>query len=127
MRHRSRRPPHRATPGSMVRRRYRPERLANEKRCCELSAAGEHGAGISAQTESIIRFLDKSCLYLTRFATPRLAFMQKKPVGPKIPLLAYASLYRDPIGYLTRAARKYGDVMQVEIGRRHDFLLNHPD
>jgi len=53
--------------------------------------------------------------------------MQRKSVGPKIPLLAYAALYRDPIGYLTRAARKYGDVMRVEIGSRHDFLLNHPD
>ena len=53
--------------------------------------------------------------------------MVKKSAGPKIPLLAYAALYRDPLGYLTRAARKYGDVMRVEIGRRHDFLLNHPD
>ncbi len=51
----------------------------------------------------------------------------KKAPGPKIPLLAYAALYRDPLRYLSRAARKYGDIMQVEIGRRHDFLLNHPD
>jgi cytochrome P450 len=51
----------------------------------------------------------------------------KRPVGPKIPLLAYAALYRDPLGYLARAARKYGDIMQVKIGRRHDYLLNHPD
>jgi cytochrome P450 len=50
-----------------------------------------------------------------------------KPPGPKIPLLAYAALYRDPVGYLTRAARRYGDVMRVDIAGRHDFLLNHPD
>jgi len=53
--------------------------------------------------------------------------MLKKSAGPKIPLLAYAALYRNPLGYLTRAARKYGDIMRVKIGRRHDFLLNHPD
>jgi cytochrome P450 len=53
--------------------------------------------------------------------------MQKKTAGPKIPLLAYAALYRDPLTYLTRAARKYGDAMRIEISRRQDFLLNHPD
>jgi len=52
---------------------------------------------------------------------------QTKPPGPTIPLLAYGALYRDPIGYLTRAVRKYGDVVHIQIGRRHDYLLNHPD
>ena len=51
----------------------------------------------------------------------------KKAPGPKIPLLAYARLYRDPLGYLTRAAQKYGDIMQVDIAGRHDYLFNHPD
>ena len=53
--------------------------------------------------------------------------MLKKRSGPKIPLLAYAALYRDPLKYLTRAARKYGDIMQIEIAGRHDYLFNHPD
>jgi cytochrome P450 len=47
--------------------------------------------------------------------------------GPRNPLLAYASLYRDPLGYLTRAARKHGDIVHLKIGRKSDFLLNHPD
>src|ERR1043166_1271691 len=47
--------------------------------------------------------------------------------GPRNPLLAYAALYRDPLGYLTRAARKHGDVVHIKIGRKSDFLLNHPD
>jgi cytochrome P450 len=47
--------------------------------------------------------------------------------GPKISWLAYAALYRDPLGYLTRAARKYGDIVHLAIAHRHDFLLNHPD
>jgi len=50
-----------------------------------------------------------------------------KPSGPKNPWLAYAALYRDPLGYLTRAARKHGDVVRLKIGRKSDFLLNHPD
>src|SRR5437899_7976041 len=50
-----------------------------------------------------------------------------KPSGPGNPWLAYAALYRDPLRYLTRAARKYGDVVHLKIGRKSDFLLNHPD
>ncbi len=50
-----------------------------------------------------------------------------KPSGPGNPWLAYAALYRDPLGYLTRAARKHGDIVHLKIGRKSDFLLNHPD
>ena len=50
-----------------------------------------------------------------------------KPSGPRNPWLAYAALYRDPLGYLTRAARKHGDIVHLRIGRKSDFLLNHPD
>ena len=47
--------------------------------------------------------------------------------GPKNPWLAYLALYRDPLGYLARAARKHGDIVHLKIGRKNDFLLNHPD
>src|ERR1044072_6088016 len=50
-----------------------------------------------------------------------------QPLGPKNPWLAYAALYRDPLGYLTRAAHKYGDVVRLKIGHKSDFLLNRPD
>lgn len=50
-----------------------------------------------------------------------------KPSGPRNPWLAYARLYCDPLGYLTRAARKHGDIVHLKIGRKSDFLLNHPD
>src|SRR5438045_9448305 len=49
-----------------------------------------------------------------------------EPSGPRNPWLAYAALYRDPLGYLTRAARKHGDAVHLKIGRKSDFLLNHP-
>jgi cytochrome P450 len=50
-----------------------------------------------------------------------------KPSGPKNPWLAYLALYRDPLGYLIRAARKHGDIVHLKIGRKSDFLLNRPD
>ena len=50
-----------------------------------------------------------------------------KPSGPGNPWLAYAALYRDPLGYLTRAAHKHGDIVHLKIRRKSDFLLNHPD
>src|ERR1044071_3864063 len=50
-----------------------------------------------------------------------------KPSGPRNPWLAYAGLYSDPLGYLPAAARKHGDVAHIRIGRKSDFLLNHPD
>lgn len=51
----------------------------------------------------------------------------KRPPGPKVAWAAYAALSRDPLGYLARAVRKYGDIVHLQIGKRHDFLLNHPD
>src|ERR1700730_4082360 len=51
------------------------------------------------------------------------------PPGPtsSIPGRLYVSLRRDPVGFLMRAARQYGDIVHVQIGARHDYLLNHPD
>jgi len=34
---------------------------------------------------------------------------------------------RDPLGFLTRLAREYGDVSQFRVGPIRMFLLNHPD
>jgi cytochrome P450 len=49
------------------------------------------------------------------------------PPGPKFPWLAYARVYLDPLRTLTRAVRRYGDVVHFRVGRRHHFLFNHPD
>ena len=49
------------------------------------------------------------------------------PPGPKFVLGAYCSLYRDPLGFLTRMARQYGDISHLQAGSRHDYLINHPD
>lgn len=54
-------------------------------------------------------------------------FAITKPPGPRIAWLAYAALYRDPLGYLASAVRKYGDIVYLEIAHRRDFLLNNPD
>jgi cytochrome P450 len=34
---------------------------------------------------------------------------------------------RDPLGFMERAVRRYGDVVHFKIGRRHVYLLNHPE
>lgn len=49
--------------------------------------------------------------------------------GPvNLPLLGVAPmLRRDPIGYLTRLARTYGDIVQFRVLDRQIYLLNHPD
>ncbi|MGZ4983833.1 MAG: cytochrome P450 [Chthoniobacterales bacterium] len=52
---------------------------------------------------------------------------KSKLPGPRSALAAYAKLYRDPLRYLVAANKKYGDIVHMRIGRRHDFLLNHPD
>ena len=34
---------------------------------------------------------------------------------------------RDPLGFMERMTREYGDVVYFKIGQRHIYLLNHPD
>lgn len=52
------------------------------------------------------------------------------PPGPKSRLFGF-DLYRDsqsdPLGFMERMAREYGDIVYFKIGRRHVYLLNHPD
>src|SRR5438067_12371532 len=64
---------------------------------------------------------------MTQSAMEAIDACPAKPSGPRNAWLAYAALYRDPLGFLTRAARKHGDVVHIKIGRKSDFLLNHPD
>jgi len=64
---------------------------------------------------------------MTHSATDAIDACPANLPGPRNPWLAYAALYRDPLGYLTRAARKHGDVVHIKIGRKSDLLLNHPD
>jgi cytochrome P450 len=51
------------------------------------------------------------------------------PPGPKgfSVLACCLSRQRDPLGDLRRIAVKYGDLVHMELGRRHDYLVNHPD
>ncbi|HTW67096.1 MAG TPA: cytochrome P450 [Bryobacteraceae bacterium] len=52
-----------------------------------------------------------------------------RPPGPKNPpiignLYAFRS---DPLGFLTKAAREYGDLVYFRVARQHMYLVNHPD
>lgn len=51
------------------------------------------------------------------------------PPGPKgLPLLGSLLAFRsDPLGFVTRGAREYGDVVRYTMGGRPVFLLVHPE
>lgn len=54
---------------------------------------------------------------------------QAHPPGPKgfSVLACCLSRQRNPLQELGVMARKYGDIVHMQLGRRHDYLLNHPD
>lgn len=51
------------------------------------------------------------------------------PPGPKAwwPGGSYIAMHRDPLRFLTTQLRPCGDIAHMQIGSRHDYLLNHPD
>ncbi|HEX8352375.1 MAG TPA: cytochrome P450 [Pyrinomonadaceae bacterium] len=52
------------------------------------------------------------------------------PPGPKSRFFGaglHLDSQRDPLGFMERMAREYGDVVHFKIGRRHVYLLNHPE
>jgi cytochrome P450 len=52
-----------------------------------------------------------------------------RPPGPKGHLLRgnLAEFARDRLGFFTRSAREYGDLLSFRLGPRQCLLLNHPD
>jgi cytochrome P450 len=57
------------------------------------------------------------------------AAVTTRPPGPKNPpiignLYAFRS---DPLGFLSNAAREYGDLVYFKVARQHMYLVNHPD
>jgi cytochrome P450 len=52
------------------------------------------------------------------------------PPGPKDAFFGaglHLAIQRDPLGFMERLAREYGDVVHFRIGRRRVYLLNHPE
>lgn len=51
------------------------------------------------------------------------------PPGPRsrYPGSHLLAFRRDPLAFLTMVARQYGDIVHGMLGRRHIYLLNHPD
>jgi cytochrome P450 len=49
--------------------------------------------------------------------------------GPRSrwPLATVLEFRRDPIAFLSKNARTYGDLVHFRLGRRHAYQLNHPD
>ncbi len=55
--------------------------------------------------------------------------MSARPPGPKNPpIIGNLRAFRsDPLGFLTNAAREYGDLVYFKVARQHMYLVNHPD
>ncbi|HYO62965.1 MAG TPA: cytochrome P450 [Pyrinomonadaceae bacterium] len=52
------------------------------------------------------------------------------PPGPKGRLFGlglHLASQRDPLAFMERAARDFGDVVHFRLGRRHVYLFNHPE
>ena len=51
------------------------------------------------------------------------------PPGPRsrYPGAQLLAFRRDPLGFVTRVTREYGDIVHGTLGRKHLYLLNHPD
>lgn len=52
------------------------------------------------------------------------------PPGPKSRFFGFElhlASQRDPLGFMERIARAYGDIVHFKLGQRHVYLLNHPD
>ena len=52
--------------------------------------------------------------------------MLTQPPGPHLTLVSRLTLRRDFCAYLYQLARRYGDVVQVPVGRAL-YLVNHPE
>src|ERR1700683_242109 len=52
-----------------------------------------------------------------------------RPPGPtNLPVVGNLFAFRsDPLGFLTKAARQYGDLVYFRVARQHMYLVNHPD
>ena len=52
-----------------------------------------------------------------------------RPPGPKnLPIVGNLFAFRsDPLGFLTKAAREYGDLVYFRVARQDMHLVNHPD
>lgn len=61
--------------------------------------------------------------------SPKPFDMEESPPGPsgRFPGSVLLSIRRDPIRFLSRAAKEYGDVVHFRVGRRSVYLVVHPD
>ncbi|HJT16858.1 MAG TPA: cytochrome P450 [Thermoanaerobaculia bacterium] len=66
---------------------------------------------------------------MTAVPPVRSAFKGPFPPGPRawVPGASLRAMQRDPLGFLTRIAREFGDVAHFTFGPQHLYLINHPD
>ena len=49
------------------------------------------------------------------------------PPGPKFAIGAYLAFYRDPLNFLFRITRRYGDIVHLHLAGDHHYVVAHPD
>jgi cytochrome P450 len=59
--------------------------------------------------------------------SPVTALPQPPTIKGRLLLGSLPEFREDPLGFLTRAARDYGDIVRFHFGPRPVYLLNHPD
>jgi cytochrome P450 len=66
---------------------------------------------------------------MTAIPPVRTAFKGPFPPGPRswVPGASLRAMQRDPLSFLTRIAREFGDVAHFTFGPQHLYLVNHPD
>jgi cytochrome P450 len=66
---------------------------------------------------------------MTAIPPVRTAFKGPFPPGPRswVPGASLRAMQRDPLSFLTRIAREFGDVAHFSFGPQHLYLVNHPD
>ena len=66
---------------------------------------------------------------MTAVPPVRTAFKGPFPPGPRswVPGESLRAMQRDPLSFLTRIARDFGDVAHFTFGPQHLYLVNHPD
>ena len=80
---------------------------------------GPVGEGLSAEAQAVVLISAASRLDVDRCSPP----------GPKNPPIV-GNLYAfrsNPLGFLIKAAREYGDLVYFKVARQHMYLVNHPD
>jgi cytochrome P450 len=60
--------------------------------------------------------------------TPPVIDTKTPPVAPGVPLLGVLpQVWKNPLGFFLNTAKKYGGIVQIQMGPNHMYLVSHPN